>query len=142
MSEQITVTPKSDNPKTNLPENQNISVGLSQLVSIAAAVLGVSFFLPWVRFFGASPSGFDLQKLHGGHLLLWLIPIFSALTIFAGITKRSQRNAAQLAGALPFCVLIYWLHKMGSDLMHIITFGGYLSLISGAALLILPRSLK
>jgi hypothetical protein len=141
MSEQVTVTPKPDaNPNT--PENQNVSVGLSQLVSIAAAVLAISFFLPWVQFFGASLSGFDIQKLNDEQKLLWAIPVFSALTIFTGMSKRGQRTAAQLAGAIPFCVLIYWLKRMGSDLMHIISFGGYLTLISGAALLILPRRLK
>ena len=141
MSDQITVTPKSDS-SAKPPDNQRVTVALPQLLSIVAAVLGVSFFLPWAHFFGASPSGFDLQKMGNGHRLLWLIPIFSALTIFAGLTKRSQRHAAQLAGAIPFCVLIYWLHEMGSDLFHIISFGGYLTLIAGAALLILPRKLK
>lgn len=143
MPDEVTITPKSEStPANNAGENQNISASLSQIISLAALGLGVSFFLPWVQIWGATLSGFDLQKMHGGHLLLWLIPIFSALTIFAGITKRSQRNAAQLAGTLPFLVLIYWLYQMGSDLMHVIAIGGYLSLGCGAALLILPRRIK
>ena len=91
------------------------------------------------KFFGAQLSGFDLQKLGHEQRFLWLIPIFSAITIFAGITKRSQKIIGQLTGAFPFCVGAYWYNKLGSNLTHILMYGAFLSLIFGTAIFILSR---
>lgn len=140
MADEITVKPKSEStPATAASENQNVSLGRTQLVNLCALCLGVSFFLPWVNILGGTVSGFDLQKLGDQQRLLWLIPIFCAITIFAGMTKRSQKIAGQLTGALPFAVGAYWYYKLGSDMFHILTFGAYLSLAFGAVLFILPR---
>ena len=143
MSDEITIKPKSEStPATAAPENQTVNLGRTQLVNLCAAGLGVSFFLPWAQFLGANISGFDLQKSGDGQQLLWLIPIFCAITIFAGITKRSQMIVGQLTGALPFCVGIYWYNKIGSDLFHILAYGAFLSLAFGVALFVLPRKAK
>lgn len=143
MPDEITVKPKSEFTPTNSgPENQPVSLNRAQLVNLCALGLGVSFFLPWVQFFGANLSGFDLQKAGDEQRLLWIIPVFCAITIFAGITKRSQQIAGQLTGVLPFCVGGYWYSKLGSDLFHILTYGAFLSLAFGVALLILPRKSK
>ena len=143
MPDEITVKPKSDSaPVATTPENQTVSLNRTQLVNLCAVGLGVSFFLPWANFFGANISGFDLQKMGDEQRLLWLIPIFCAITIFAGLTKRSHKIAGQLTGALPFAVGIYWYTKLGSDLFHILTYGAFLSLAFGVALLILPRKSK
>jgi len=94
MPDEITITKKSDSESTipaAAPRNQAISLGRTELVSLCAAGLGVSFFLPWASIFGGSISGFDLQKAGDEQRLLWVIPIFCAITIFAGITKRSQQ---------------------------------------------------
>jgi len=143
MPDEITITPKSESTSpASASAKQNITVGRTQLVNICAAGLGVSFFLPWVNILGATPSGYDLQQMGNEQRLLWLIPIFCAIIIFAGVTKRSQQIAGQLTGALPFCVGAYWYYKIGSDLTHILAYGAYLSLIFGAALFILPRKSK
>jgi hypothetical protein len=142
MPDEITVTPKSESAPVTAPENQTVSLGRAQLTNLCALGLGVSFFLPWANFFGAQLSGFDLQKLGNEQRLLWLIPIFSAITIFAGITKRSQKIIGQLTGALPFCVGAYWYYKLSSDLTRILMYGAFLSLIFGTALFILPRKSK
>ena len=143
MPDEITIKPKSvSTPATAAPENQTVSLGRTQLINLCAAGLGVSFFLPWAQFLGGNISGFDLQKAGDGQRLLWLIPIFCAITIFAGVTKRSQKIAGQLTAALPFCVGIYWYSKIGSDLFHILTYGAFLSLAFGAMLDILPRKSK
>jgi hypothetical protein len=143
MPDEITVKPKSESTTaTTTPENQTASSGRTQLVNLCAAGLGVSFFLPWAHVLFGDLSGFDLQKAGDGQLLLWLIPIFCAITFFAGVTKRSQKIAGQLTGALPFCVGIYWYNRIGSDLTHILAYGAYLSLIFGAALFVLPRKTK
>jgi hypothetical protein len=143
MPDEITIKPKSESTSANAEqEKQTASLGRTQLVNLCAAGLGVSFFLPWAQFLDGNFSGFDLQKTGDGQRLLWLIPIFCAITIFAGVTKRSQQIAAQLTGALPFIVGIYWYYKIGSDLTHMLTYGAYLSLIFGIALFVLPRKAK
>jgi hypothetical protein len=144
MPDEITIKPKSESAATSTSseQNQNVSLGRTQLVNLCAAGLGVSFFLPWAHFWGANLSGFDLQKLGGGQRLLWLIPICCAITIFAGITKRGQQIAGQLTGVLPFCVGVYWYTKLGRDMFNILTFGAFLSLAFGLALFILPRKSK
>jgi len=142
MPDEITITPKSESAPATALESQTASSGRAQLTNLCALGLGVSFFLPWAHFLWATPSGFDLQKMGDEQRLLWLIPIFSAITIFAGVTNRSQKIIGQLTGALPFCVGAYWYNKLGSDLTHILMYGAFLSLIFGTALFILPRKSK
>jgi hypothetical protein len=145
MPDEITIKPKSaseTNAGTSGPEQQTLSLTRTQLINLCAIGLGVSFFLPWAHIFLSAPSGFDLQKMGDEQRLLWLIPIFSAITVFAGVTKRSQTIAAQIAGALPFCAAAFWYYKFRNDLFQIIAYGGYLSLIFGAALFVLPRKSK
>jgi hypothetical protein len=143
MADEITVKPKSESTPTNAaPENQPVSLNRTQLVNLCAVGLGVSFFLPWASLFGGNATGFDLQKAGGGQLLLWLIPACCAITIFAGMTKHSQKIIGQLTGALPFCFGVYWYTQLGSDLFHILTYGAFLSMLFGAALFILPRKSK
>lgn len=122
-------------------EGQSVTLNLNQAVALCAAALLVCFFLPWINVLVAV-SGFHLAKEGGLHLLFWLVPIFSALTILAVITKRSPKIAAQLTGALPFAALAYGYSKLGKDIFQIIALGGYLSLGLGLILFILPRRLK
>lgn len=123
-------------------DNQSPSLPISQLISLCAAGLFVSFFLPWLHVLFARPSGFDFAKEGGKLLLLWAIPIFCALTIFAGITKRSQKIVAQLTGALPFFVLGFGLYKEGKDLLRVLDNGAYVGLALGLVMFLLPRRLK
>jgi hypothetical protein len=125
-------------PKTS----QTVSSGISTLIRLCAIGLLVSFFLPWIQFMGQGPSGFDLQKSSGDQKWLWIIPVFSVITIFIPALTRYQKIAALLTGALPFCVLAYWLSQLGSELLHSLGLGGWLSLFCGLALLILPLCLK
>jgi len=145
MPDEITVKPKSESESTAIkpgPENQTISLNRSHLVILCAAGLGVSFFLPWAQIIGANISGFDLQKLGDQQRLLWAIPIFCAITIIAGITKRSQEAAGWITGMLPFLVGGYWYTKLGSDMFHILAYGAFLSLAFGAVLFFLSFKSK
>lgn len=139
MPDEITIKPKSESVPTDAPAHQTASSGRAQLTGLCALGLGVSFFLPWANIFGATLSGFDLQKMGGEQRLLWLIPILSVITIVIGIYKKSQKVIGQLTGLLPFIVGIYWYTKIRSDLFHTLTYGAFLSLIFGAALFILSR---
>jgi hypothetical protein len=143
MPDEITVKPKSESaPASPAPENQTVTLGRAQIVNLCALGLGISFFLPWANFLGVNISGFDLQKDGGGQLLLWSIPVFCLITILAGITKRGQQIAGQLSGVLPFAVGVYWYMKLGNDMFQILSFGAYLSLAFGLALIILARKSK
>jgi len=145
MSDEITITKKSDSESTSpasAPGNQAVSVGRTELVSLCAAGLGVSFFLPWANVLFSTLSGFDLQKMGDEHRLLWAIPVFCVVTIIAGFAKQSQKHVAQIAGVLPYIVGVYWYMKLKDDFFHILTYGAFLSLAFGLALLILPRNQK
>jgi len=145
MADQVIVKPKpgSDaSPPDSEHENQAANSSRSQALVLCATGLAISFFLPWANFFGARLSGFDLQKLGDLHRLLWLIPVFSVITVIAGITRRGQCIAGQLTGIFPFVVGIYWYTKLGNDMRHLLTYGVYLSLVFGAALFVLARKLK
>jgi len=143
MPDEITIKPRSESTPTNAaPDNQTVSLGRAQLVNLCALGLGISFFLPWANVLFRTVSGFDLQKAGDEQLLLWLIPICCVITIFAGITKRSQQFTGQFTGTLPFIVGGYWYYRIGSDLFHILTYGAFLSLAFGAALLVLSRKSK
>jgi hypothetical protein len=83
-----------------------------------------------------------LQKAGGGQLLLWSIPILCLITVFAGMTKRSQQIAGQSSGTLPFVFGVVWYMKLGQDMFQILAFGAYLSLAFGLALLILACKSK
>ena len=127
---------------TAATDHPSVSLNLSQTVSLCAGGLLVSFFLPWINFLGLKLSGFDLAKSGDKGLLLWLILVLCALVIFAGITKRSQKMAAQLVGILPFFVLGYGIYREGKDLLHFLGLGAYIALLLGAVLFVLPRRLK
>jgi hypothetical protein len=143
MPDEITIKPKSEfTSATSITENHTTSSGRAQLVNLCALGLGVSFFLPWANVLFANLSGFDLQKIGDEQRLLWLIPIFCVITIFAGVIKRGQQIAGQLTGTLPFLAGIYWYYQIRDDLFHILLYGAYLSLIFGAALFVLARKSK
>lgn len=126
-------------PSTTDTDHPRVSLNLSQIVSLCAAGLLVSFFLPWINFLGLKLSGFELGKSGDKGLLLWLIPVLGALVIFAGITRRSQKMVAQLVGVLPFFVLGYGIYREGKDLLQVLGMGAYIALLLGAVLFVLPR---
>ena len=129
---------------------KSVSLNTSQLISACAVGLIICFFLPWISFlFWGKPSGFELAKEGAktkgdavAFAFLWAIPFFSLVTFLAGMVKQSQKNIAQFTGAFPFAALAYGLYYVGSDLMKILEFGAYISLLLGLVLFILPRRLK
>lgn len=145
MADEITIRRKSgleSTPASSLLETQTSHLWRTELISLCAVGLGVSFFLPWVNFLGADLSGFDLQKTGDEQRLLWLIPLACALTIIFGVKKTSQRIIGEITCALPFLVGFYWYYKLGSDLFHILAYGAYLSLLFSAAMSVLLKKAK
>jgi hypothetical protein len=138
MPDQVTVKPNVEPEPNEIKPKQQTADTRSSLIVICALGLGVSFFLPWAQFLGASISGLALTKMNDENKLLWLIPISAAIALVSGITKKTQ-SVARFAGVLPFLALIFWYHKMEADLFHVMAYGACLSLGFGAALMALPR---
>lgn len=151
MENQTETKPQTNSPAESKPgEGQSVTLNASHLISFCAIGLIVCFFLPWISvFFWGKPSGFDLAKegakAEGNAValvFLWAIPFFSLVTVMAGMAKQSQKNIAQFTGALPFAALAVALRFHGTDLLKILEFGAYISLLLGLILFILPRCLK
>ena len=153
MSEEITVKPRaesaptaasSETPTTAAAATKQ-SIDLSPYLILCAAGMLASFFMPWVTMLFGHPSGFDLQKLGDMHQLYWAVPVFAAVAIVAALTKKSQRTAAQFAGAVPYVILIYWMAKFESKYMELLQnldYGAYVALVCGGVLEFLGRRAK
>jgi len=111
----------------------------TQVATVCAAGLALCFFLPWLQLFGAKVSGWELQRYGDTAKFFWLSPILGGLTLFAGITGRSQQIAGQLAGASPFAILAYGLSQMGRELFDVLAPGAWLGLILGVILFLAAR---
>jgi len=116
-----------------------VAITKGQLISGCAFGLIICFFLPWVDLLVVKPSGFDLQQADGSAKLFWLIPLLAAFALIAGLTGKSSRTAASVAGAAPFALLAYRLSIDGSDLLRVLAPGAWLSLALGLVLIILSR---
>ena len=153
MSDEITVKPRTETTPATTPSETPVaaavpekpSIDLSPYLILCAAGLAASFFMPWVKMFLGHPSGYDLQQLGDAHKLYWSVPVFAAVAIVAALTKKSQRTAAQVAGAVPYVILIYWMAKFEShytDLLQNLDYGAYVALVCGGVLEFLGRRVK
>lgn len=153
MSEEITIKPRTETePTANPPETpvaaavpEKPSIDLLPYFILCAAGLAASFFMPWVKMFLGHPTGYDLQQLGDAHKLYWSVPVFAAVAIVAALTKKSQRTAAQIAGAVPYVILIYWMAKFESnytELLQNLDYGAYVALVCGGVLEFLGKRVK
>ena len=128
----------------------------SKVENFCTIGLLVFFFLPWLKIGGdlsVSLTGYQIPDLAehigkgigqfkgllGGsgntdprvfwYYLIYLIPVFSVITIILGIMGKNVKAPGFLAAAVPIGWFIYALIKMGADLFKIMTFGAYLTLI-------------
>ena len=130
-------TPQPEPPSQQGPST--ISVGYVQAINLCAVALGACFFAPWMTILWAKPSGFDFQKTDQSAKLLWCLPIFSAITLCAGLMGKSQKEVAQLAGITPFIILGYGLSQSGKELIDLMAPGAWAALVLGGALFVLAR---
>jgi len=129
----------------------------SKFENYCAIGLLVLFFLPWLEiggdFASLSVKGYQIpdiahdigkgveqfKGLLGGsgktdpqvfwYYLIYLIPVFSVITIILGIMGKNVKATGFLAGATAIGWFIYALIKMGTDLFDIMTVGAYLTLL-------------
>lgn len=124
----------------NTPNTQSaISVKVSPAV-IGCFILLISFFLPWIQFFGSSVAGYEVGKLSSNWQWLWAIPIASAAAILLGFAGKRHIEIAQVAGGLPCVALAIVLYQNGADMFKALLVGAWATLLSGIFLLcVAPR---
>lgn len=123
---------------------------LRNLRIACAAIIVISFFLPWAALFGATFSGYKIVTIGGDILFLYpiVIVILSIVTILVELVyppaSYTQRYSlvAVLAGISPFIALLYGFSKIGDDIFRILSIGSYLTLISGVVLIIVGIKAK
>ena len=108
------------------------------VATLAAAVMAGSFWLPWVNFLFIKASGAQIAADPGYVRLLWLIPVFGALTVLTGFLGSRQGHVAPFAGCLPWLALAYELAAGGKQIFDLLEIGAWLSLGAGAVLLLSP----
>ena len=112
-----------------MEEKQNKGSAFQWIQVIAAIVLVVSFFLPWVNWNGSSVKGSDLAtgnffsvsgekfgvsnpfpKLAFLFYFFWLVPVMAAITAWQAARNKSTIPFAFIAGALSLAmVTVYFL---------------------------------
>ena len=109
---------------------------MSNLSIYSAVGLIVSFFLPWVQVLGIGASGYNFSQLGSYGNLTWLIPISAGITLLLGLNGRDAKPLQWVTGLMPWALLAYALVEIGSDLFQGLAIGAYLSLLSGALLIV------
>jgi hypothetical protein len=112
------------------------------VISVSAAVLGASFFMPWANFLGGNLSGLELQKHLESYKLVWLLPACAAITLILNIAGAPTALVRRIAGGVPFAILAYSLNKLGSDLFQILSWGGWVALAAGIILIVASSPAK
>ena len=117
--------------------------------TICAALLIVTFFLPWIEAFAFSLSGFDMALMplnepirQGGPLYaLWLIPLCALLALlFAAIQWGPVRLMVGLGGLVLLLVFGYFMVMGqgigGAGLVQTVSFGLWLAVVVALAALL------
>jgi hypothetical protein len=115
---------------------------LHNLVSLSAAALFFSFFMPWISFLGASLNGFAIQKNFESYRIIWLIPILAVIALVLNIDGHKASLIRKLAGLCPFAILVFALNNLGGQLFQAMEFGAWLALAAGSALVFIPGNSK
>jgi hypothetical protein len=118
------------------------SVTARNVISVCAAVLGASFFMPWMMFFGGNISGLDIQKNFPSYKLVWLLPACAAITLVLTMAGKATAWDRRITGVVPFAILAYSLNKFGTDLFQALSWGGWVALAAGLVLVIVPSPAK
>src|SRR5437899_497825 len=101
---QPVVSPSPAQPTTT-PSPGSSAKLRHDLVSLSAAALCLSFFLPWIKFLGAGVSGLDIQKNFSSYRLVWLMPLVAFFALVANMARQDTSIIRRLAGLCPFAIL-------------------------------------
>ena len=131
---------------------------MSKAENLCAVGLIVFFFLPWISIGGfISFAGYEIPNTAKGlgqfaaamgsrtgkvdpqvylYYLIYLMPIFSVLTIIFGMAGISTKATGLIAGAVPIVALIYALSQRGLDTFEVMAIGAWLTLLTAIAMLL------
>lgn len=132
----------SSSPSIQPSQPTKASNTARHIISVAAAVLAASFLMPWAGFFGGNISGLDIQKNMDSYKLVWFLPACAVVTLVLNMTGAQTALVRRITGAVPFAILAYSLNKFGSDLFHVLAWGGWVALAAGIVLVIVPSPAK
>ena len=108
---------------------------LFQRIEVLLSVgLLIAFFLPWVKVFFFTGSGYDIGVQLNGNV--WLIPAASIAVIAVAFYNLNTKLVSLIAGALPFAALAWGYTELKKDVFEVLSVGAYLSLGLGVALLL------
>lgn len=110
-------------------------------IGIAAGILLLGFFLPWINFLGSPIAGLDVQKFQS-YKFVWALPILAVIALVLWLAGQDTPFVRRITGIAPFAVLAYAMHQIGGDIFKALLFGAWLSLAAGLALILLPGSSK
>jgi hypothetical protein len=100
------------------------------------------FLVAMGKFAWCRLSGLDIQKNFPAYRLVWLLPVLAGATILINLAGQKTDLIRRLAGLCPFVILVYALNELGSQLFQSIAIGGWLALLGGAALIVIPTTRK
>ncbi len=68
--------------------------------------------------------------------LIYLMPIFSVLTIILGVTDKNTKVTGLVAGVMPIAALVYGLSQAGTVVFENMAIGAYLTLLTAMAMIL------
>lgn len=114
-----------------------------------ASIQILSFFLPWMKLIPTQHgfrlvggeiggfSGFDIGvNMSGNAYLLLIIPLASVALIVSLLLRFDARLISMLTGLLPFCCLFYGYTIFGGNIFALLSYGAFLSLLTGLVLFV------
>lgn len=85
----------------------------SKPVFYCALGLLAAFLMPWVQFFGAGLSGYNLGQFGSYGTQAWAVPVLAGATVLATASGANNRYVGAAAGAVPLLMLLYWGARLG-----------------------------
>lgn len=98
--------------------------------------------MPWIAFFGGAASGLEIQRHSDSYKFAWLLPACAVITLLLNMAGAQTALVRRIAGAVPFAILAYSLSKIGSNLFQILSWGAWVALAAGIALIVAPAPAK
>ena len=109
------------------------------IASFLSLSLVASFWMPWFNLLGLKATGISFSQQGNENRLLWLIPFMGVVTVLLGFTSVRQRAWAQITGALPILIILYFMESGGARLtMELLDVGAYVAIGTGALMIISP----
>lgn len=87
----------------------------SKPVLVCAFGLLAAFFMPWIQFFGAGMSGYNLGQLGSYGNYAWVIPILAGATILLSFFGINNRGLGVIAGMVPLGAILYGLLRLAGE---------------------------